>query len=81
MLEKLYITEDPSENPHRWSVSFGGPEFQGFPTIDIDEKTAQEIMMVQKESTEQVNEPMPFLDEMTRETQEGLDSLTIRPTD
>ena len=47
MLDKIYITEEPNFTKEtRWILSFDRPEFQGGASIDIDEKTAKEILKI-----------------------------------
>lgn len=46
MLEKLHITEDVGYNPTKWVISYEKPEFQGGESIEVDEKTAREILKI-----------------------------------
>ena len=44
--EILYVTEDTSVSPTRWSISFRNPEFQGGDSEDISKEDATLILQV-----------------------------------
>ncbi len=44
MLEKIYVTEICEKDATKWFLSFGKPMFQGGESIEIDEKTAKELL-------------------------------------
>ncbi len=52
MLKKIYVNEDAGFNPHRWTLSYGKPEFQGGDSIEVDEETAREILKTQNISND-----------------------------